>query len=241
MAGRFADVLRAAGRDVFVPLTFGLARALEQASIQDFRDDLGLAAFALRSAQSLFFADGTINWFGGALEGETADAALELARRLAAQTNDGEIVLGYVPGPAGAASLDVAAKAALALCRAYGEAGVSALLVAEDVSVPDAAAYAAALAPVCNLGDYYRMPVVWLSRNDAPADVVEHLCAAGAHVAAALGGSDDLLAIDVDASSVSRYRPGRGRLVLSRWDVAENAEPANVTSLGRAVREGVAR
>lgn len=240
MAGRLGDVLKNAGRDLFVPLTFSLARKLEQVTLQEFVDDLGLAAFALRSAQTLFVADGTINWFDGSLEPEAVDAAVELARRLCAQTRDSELVLGYVPGPAGAASLDAGGQTALALARAYGEAGVSALLVAEDAPVLDAAAYVDALAPLCNLADYYRTPVVWLSRGDVEPALAERLRKVGARVAAEPGGRDEVIAFSLDKARIPAYVPGRGRLVLSHWDIAESAEPANLTTFGRAIRGGTA-
>jgi hypothetical protein len=239
MAGRLGDVLRDAGRDVFVPLAFSLTCKLEQVRRQDFVEDLGLAAFALRSAQTLFVADGTINWFDDALdEGKTA-IAVELARRLCAQTRDHELVLGFIPGPARGAALQESAKAALELGRAYGEAGVSAVLVAEDAAIADAGSYADALAPLCNLADYYQMPVVWLSRDDVADELAGRLRKLHAQVAGpAQGGTT--IAFSIGAGALPAYEPGRGRLVISDWDIAESVDPAKVTTFGRAIREGTA-
>jgi hypothetical protein len=240
MAGRLGEVLQKAGRDVFVPLTFSLACKLEQVSREEFAGDLGLAAFALRSAQALFVADGTINWFDGSLDEASTEAATELARRLCAQSRATELVLGYVPGPASATSLEEGGAAALTLARAYGEAGVSALLVAESGFVADAAAYTAALAPVCNLADYYRMPVVWLCREAVEPVLAASLRKLKARVAAEPGGNDEVIAFPLDNGRIPSYKPGRGRLLLSHWDIADTAEPAALTAFGKAIREGTA-
>lgn len=236
MAGRLADVLRSAGRDVFVPLTFSVARRLEQVTPQEFAGDPSLATFALRSAQAIFVADGVVNWFGDALDDATTEIVVELARRLCGQTRDDEIVLGFIPGFGASADPAEAGKAALALGRAYGDAGVSALLVAEREPVADADAYTDAIAPLCNLGEYYQTPVVWLSRTAPDPALEQRLRRAGALVA----GGENVLAVSLGGPETAAYASGNGRLVISDWDISETADPATLSAFGRAVREGSA-
>jgi hypothetical protein len=234
MAGRLGHVLNAAGRDLFVPLVFSLALRLEQITLQEFIDEPALATFALRSAQTLFGADGTINWFGAFRDERGPAAGVELARRLCAQTGDGELVLGYVDGAAFAGSQ------ALVLARAYGDAGASAVLVAQADAVTDASAYAQTLAPLCNLAEYYQMPVVWLARHDVEPALAARLRGVGALIAGPPAAGADVLTFILDAAPLPAYEPGRGRLVLTNWDVAESADPASVTAFGREIRAGTA-
>jgi hypothetical protein len=88
----------------------------------------------------------------------------EIARRLVGETREDSTVLGYATGPAtllahlGAKDPQRAAEYTLALVKLYGEAGVGALLFAEEetpVRPFDA---------VANLAGYYNLPMLLAAR-----------------------------------------------------------------------------
>ena len=77
MAERLQAALQRSGPDLFIPLSFGLARRMEQASWSELVEDPGLATFAIKSAEKVFLADGAINWTDSWLEAESAGLACE--------------------------------------------------------------------------------------------------------------------------------------------------------------------
>jgi hypothetical protein len=247
MAARLDTLLRRAGRDLFLPLTFRLAQRLEQVTAEEFAADPALAAFALRSAQKLFGADGTVNWFEPGFEGaDSADdsallarppvsVALDLARRLAADSGKDDAVLGFMTGPA----RGFGGKVSLALAKAYCEANVSALLLAEEAPLGrDAADHCDALAPLVNLATYYGIPVLLLPRQPPHAEILTRLRSTGVRVAGPDSGEIITLPIgETDAiDRLARWQTGSGRLVLSAWDIPPETAPKDVVAAGRRVR-----
>lgn len=86
----------------------------------------------------------------------------EITRRLVGETGEQACVLGYLTGPATLrARLGNADAAALstALVKLYGEAGVGALVFAEDE--PPARPFD----PVANLAGYYNLPMLLVARG----------------------------------------------------------------------------
>lgn len=252
MAARLDAVLRRAGRDLFLPLTFRLAQRLEQVTPEDFAGDPALAAFVLRSAQKLFEADGAVNWFDSRLESTAADedaaspeaflespsirVALDLARRLAGDAGHDELVLGYMTGPA---TLPGRGALSLALAKAYCEANVSALLLAEDAPLGVAAtAPCEALAPMLNLAAYYGIPVLVLARHRPDPAVVARLRSLGARVAGP--DAEEIVTLPIGerapADCLAEWKTGRGRLVLSAWDIPPETAPEDVVAVARQVR-----
>jgi len=89
----------------------------------------------------------------------------EIARRLAGETGENATVIGYLTGPAtlrarlGAKDAQRAAEYSLALVKLYGEAGVGALLFAEEA--PPARPFDA----VANLAGYYNLPMLLVAQS----------------------------------------------------------------------------
>jgi hypothetical protein len=288
MAERLQAALRRPGPDLFVPLCFALARRMEQAYWSEMAEDPALAAFAIKSAEKVFLADGSINWSDSWLEAESAglncerddegklssapapltdlpDAdptlqgqplknAIDVAARLCQQAGEQGLVMGYLNGPAtvtrrlGAEAsqakdaLQASAKIAVALSRAYCEAGVSALLIHEEEAVADIAAVEA-LAPVFNLAEYYGATVVYTARDPLPAVAKEWLARQRALVA---GASDEIIALPIGTASVedcaALWRAGRvdgrRRLVISGQDIPADTAPEDVIALAKMIKDG---
>jgi len=288
MAARLSALLARHGEDLFVPLTFGLARRMEQASWQEFVDDPGLATFAINAARKALQADGVINWFDGWLEAESAGmpcvrdadgrvdeppfgavdmpspdlvltnpparAALDVATRLCRQIDESGIVIGYVTGLAtlaeriggagkSAAAVERAAEIMLAMAKAYLEAGVSALLLAEEAEAPASLRPAfEALRPLFNLAEYYETPVILLPRRSPDPGIASALSGMGARIAAK-GGDRQIIVLPIgDASPdvcLNDWRNGDGdrrRLVLSGWDVATDSAPEDVVAVAQQIK-----
>ena len=89
----------------------------------------------------------------------------EIARRLVGETREDSTVLGYATGPAtlqkhlGTNDAQRAGEYTLALVKLYGEAGVGALLFAEEE--PPARPFDA----VANLAGYYNLPMLLAARG----------------------------------------------------------------------------
>jgi hypothetical protein len=258
MAARLDSLLRRSGRDLFLPLTFRLAQRLEQVAPEEFAGDPALAAFVLRSAQKLFGADGTVNWFDPALESASAgsdpaspeallkrpplNAALELARRLAGDAGNDELVLGYLTGPATLSrrlAFEHASQIPLAMAKAYCEANVSGLLLAEEAPLgPETVVHCETLAPLFNLAAYYGIPVLLLPRHRPDPAVVERMHAMGARIAGP--GPGEIVTLPIGerarAECVAGWERGSGRLVLSAWDIPPETAPEDVVAVARQVR-----
>lgn len=189
------------------------------------------------------------------VKGRSVSAALDIASRLCQQTGERGLVLGYITGPvtlhhrlygadrkADAASLELCAKVATSMARAYCDAGISALLIAEEEPAGDPAAVEA-LAPLFNLAEYYGAPVVYLSRSPAPAPVAESLKRLGAWIADAEGAAGGVVAIPLGeanaAACAQAWRAaaagGVRRMVLSNWDIPADTPPEDVIGLAQQI------
>ena len=289
MAARLTALLDRADRDLFVPITFSLARRLEQVEWAELVEDTGLAVFTLHSSLRTFSADGVVNWFDSWLEAESAgaicerddegrvigpgsspaglpdaedivkaagvSAAIEIASRLCQQTGDKGLVLGYLTGPAtlhrrlhgpertaDAASRELCARVSTAIARAYCDASISALLLAEEDPSEDAAPVES-LSALFNLSEYYGAPVVYLSRSPVSAAVAASLGKLGAWIAGPAGKGEVITlpvgeaAPDTCIQSMQGAPAGHSRrLVLSAWDVPPETPPEDVIGLAQHVR-----
>ena len=99
----------------------------------------------------------------------------EIARRLVGETRAESTVLGYATGPAtllkhlGANDAQRAADYSLALVKLYGEAGVGALLFAEEETP------ARPFDAVANLAGYYNLPMLLAARGGATPEQAKAL------------------------------------------------------------------
>jgi hypothetical protein len=291
MAARLQTVLQRSRQDLFVPLAFALSRRIEQVAWDELADDPGLGAFALKSAQKNFLADGVINWADGWLEAESvglackrdADGsvavapapleaapdtqamlqsqpvrcAIDIATRLCQQAGDQGLVFGYLTGPAtvqrrlfgplprdARTAADASGRIAMALAKAYCEAGVSALLLAEEEPVADAAMIEA-LNPMFNLADYYGAAVIYVSRQPLPADAAAALTGLGARIAGAQDAEHEIIALPIGEASVeecaaqwrSRTVSGKPRLVVSSWDIRADTAPEDVIGVAKKIKQ----
>ncbi|HXP31555.1 MAG TPA: hypothetical protein VN832_10725 [Stellaceae bacterium] len=258
MAARLDALLRRAGRDLFLPLSFRLAQRLEQVAPEEFAADPALAAFALRSAQKLFGADGTINWFDPALESASAGAdgvppeailkrpplsvALDLARRLADEAGNDDLVLGYLTGPATLSrrlAFKHASQIPLAMAKAYCEAKVSALLLAEEAPLgPETVVHCETLAPLLNLAAYYGIPVLLLPRHRPGPAFIKRIHELGVRIARSGAGAIVTLPIGerTPDECLAGWEKGSGRLVLSAWDIPPETAPEDVVAVARQVQ-----
>jgi hypothetical protein len=178
-------------------------------------------------------------------------SAIDVAARLCRQVDDQGIVLGYMSGPAtmlarvgGAAdgagrTLDIM----LALAKEYFEAGVSGLLLADEIeAAPQQRSAIEALRPLFNLAEYYETPIVYLPRRPPAVEIAAALSAMGARIAAA-GGDRQILTLPVgeatadDCVALWRQEAGdRRRLVLSAWDVPAHAPPQDVIAIAQRLK-----
>ncbi len=189
------------------------------------------------------------------LQGRTVQSAIEIAARLCQQSGDQGLVLGYLTGPVtvlqrlfrdpaqdAAASLATAAKVATALAKAYCEAGVSALLLAEEEPVMDASPIEA-LDALFNLVDYYGTPILYLARHPLPSAVVETLTRMGATVVGA-DADDEIVPLPAGVASAAgwvairlgRRGGGKRRLVISTWDIPTDTAPEDLVAIARQIR-----
>jgi uroporphyrinogen decarboxylase-like protein len=169
------------------------------------------------------------------LEAVPVRHAIEIVRRFGLEQQP---VAGMLTGPAtlrarldGATAdpLAYGAELAVALARAYCDAGAAALLVAEEKASPDLADFAA-FAPVANLARYYGTPVILLSRHP--------LSPAG--LAAADAATAGLFLTPAQAGAAVRPLPDgdagpRARLAMSRWEVDPETPPEALQAWRHAV------
>ncbi|MSQ71809.1 MAG: hypothetical protein EXR27_11060 [Betaproteobacteria bacterium] len=288
-AARLQSELRRPGPDLFVPFGFGIARRMEQIGWSELIEDPGLAAYAIKSAEKGFAADGVINWFDGWLEAESAgleckrDAAgrvtavppplgaaedrsglpagllqrqpvktaLDIAGRLCQQAGDHGLVFGYLTGPAtlrarlfggergDMAANEAAGNVAIALARAYCDAGVSALVVSEEEADVDEAAVAV-LAAMFNLADYYGTPVIHLSRVSLRAGAAGALAKLGGRIP---GSDPDIIALPIGTASVDQCadawraaRTANRRLVISNGDIPAETPAEDLIVLANIIK-----
>ncbi len=189
------------------------------------------------------------------LEGRPAKVALDIAARLCQQAGEHGLVFGYLTGPAtlrvrlyGAApgdkaangmAIETAGSLALALARAYCDAGVSALVVSEEESCVDETAVAA-LAPLFNLADYYGAPVIHLSRQPLSAEAAGLLEKLGARIP---GADPDIIALPIGNASVDECAQawrassrGNRRLVISTGDIPADTPAEDLIALGKIIK-----
>ncbi len=198
-------------------------------------------------------------------------AAIDLARRLCSETGDRHAVLGYLTGGATIVrhALDVAARGeletgddisqlpaadqtrldAIAQCsvylaRQYCEAGVAALLVAEEVM--PSGAIQSACEPLFNLADYYATPIVILHRDKPTAAVIDRYRAAGAYsvLYAAEDQGRDGVVVPLSASAedagngsggaaIAAPHDGHSQLITTAWDLPADCAADRVIAVGR--------
>ena len=125
MAARLTALLDRADRDLFVPITFSLARRLEQVEWNEIVEDTDLAVFTLHSSLRTFSAEGVINWFDSWLEAESAGLVCE-------RDDDGRVIRpgespgnlpdaeAIVKGTGVSAAIEIASR----LCQQAGEKGL---------------------------------------------------------------------------------------------------------------------
>lgn len=192
---------------------------------------------------------------------------LDLTKRLCEETRSEAAVIGYLTGPttlttrlaggaatgrkgsAKPAALDPeavrrVAALSIALARQYGELGVSALVLAEEVPVAGAEAIRPYDALV-NAAEYYGIPTYLLCRHAIDAVERDGLSKLGFRAVAAPSGSDPKLQVIDDgalrdpsgASAWLAARPGaRGsRLFMTGWDIEPDVSPEAVMGWQKAI------
>ncbi|QIN79985.1 hypothetical protein GBA65_17295 [Rubrobacter marinus] len=235
------------------------------------RDEMG------RVTQRLAIPD-SIPDAGSVMQRGAIPAALEVARRLCEETLDKSAVLGYLTGlrtllnhlfgegegnrllqaaSSGEApkedrdTLEDTFQISLQLARAYCEAGVGGLLLAEEAGT-DVSASARLLAPVFNIANYYGVPVMLLSRGPLTPRAKEEALQAGFRYVAAPDDGDPpeqtavrsvptALCVREEAPvedwvREQRGRGGGARIYVSEWELPAEAIPENLIELGRSLK-----
>ena len=195
------------------------------------------------------------------MAGGDVPAMLETARRLCAESSDQTLVLGYLTGGrtlldrflgAKAASksaqpeFESAAQVSLALARAYCEAGVGALLVAEETGAKKMD-YLRAFDSLLNLAHYFTVPVVFLCREKLDSAGRDAVRAAGFDHVVAPGDSDSdaqivgvsntlLTGGDKKLDAWAAARRGSGGLFLSEWEIDADTAPERIVALGESIK-----
>jgi len=181
---------------------------------------------------------------------------LDLTRRLCEETRNETAVIGYLTGPttlttrlAGAAARDPeavrrVASLSIALARQYGELGVSALVLAEDVAVASAETIRPYDALV-NAAEYYGIPTYLLCRHAIDVALRDGLRKLGFRAVASPSGPDPTVQLIDDgalgdpahAPAWLAARPGaRGsRLFTTGWDLAPDISPEVVMGWRTAI------
>lgn len=212
------------------------------------RDDIGRATGAPAAPKSLPEAKDF-------LAATPIARVLDLTRRLCAETKEEALVLGTLSGPLslarrlapkgkkGADAVRAVAPLSLALAKEYCEAGVSALLIAEDEAVTSADALKP-LDALLNLANYYGTPAILLCRAPVDAAARKGIAALGVRLVAAPGGGDkahvvpgDSLADPAGAKAWVGAQGGLrgGRLFLTDWDMAPETAPETVMAWQAAI------
>jgi uroporphyrinogen-III decarboxylase len=224
-------VLRAArklfGQDLGVAW-FDTWLEAEAAGVAVERDDLGRVVG--EPQKPAFLAPVT-----AVLETAPVRHAIEIVRRFALEQ---QAVAGMLTGPATLRArlvgvtpdpLAYAAELAVALARAYCDAGAAALLVAEEEASPNLAEFEA-FAAVVNLARYYGTSVILLSRHPLSHTGLQ----------AADAATNGLFLTPTQAGSAVRPLPdgvpgARARLAISRWEVDPDTPPETLQAWRHAV------
>ena len=138
-----------------------------------------------------------------------------------------------------AGAIGHASEIPLAIAKAYCEANVSALLLAEEAPLgPETVVHCETLAPLLNLAAYYGMPVLLLPRHRPDPAVIERMHAMGMRIAGPGAGEIVTLPIGerAPAECLASWKKGSGRLVLSAWDIPPETAPEDVVAVARQVR-----
>jgi len=170
--------------------------------------------------------------------------AVEVAARLAAEMRGRTPVVGYLTGPATLARwlagsqagdhVDYARALLAAVARRYCDAGVGALLVAEE-EWGDRDRVRPGLQDVANLAAYYDVPVWVLGRITPPPDVQAELHGLG--LATIPGDPFAVVPVtELGAATLSHFPAlGSGTVVTTSWEVPPDAPPESLLRLAQAL------
>ncbi len=243
----------------------------EAAGAEVERDEMGRAIRQTSSPDSLPDS-------ASFLEQGDIPSALDVARRLCEETLDESAVLGYLTGlhtllsrlfgedkqrfllEAAASgemtkedrdALNGTVQLSLHLARAYCEAGVGGLLLAEEDEVEDFG-YLWFMEPVFNVANYYGMPLILLSRHPLSHRQKREAAQAGFHYVSALDKENQeensanvahAIPIDVlmeegergsDWLREQRSVAGEAGIYVSEWELPLEAAPETLINMGQS-------
>lgn len=233
--------LESAPAPLFAPMGLALPLRIEQTGRDAFDADPALASFTLRSARAVLEADAMAAGFDSA--GVPSEATLALTRRLADETDGDAAVLGTLPAPGGAGTVEDAARRTTAAVEGLCGAGAGALVMLEAAEDPDPALFRGFDAAF-NLAAYYQIPVLYLARHAQAPGVLDAARAAGARWAVGPGDADGAVAsvpldlFDGDGAAASAWAAGlpRGvRLYVSSWEIPAGTPVEAVAAVRRAL------
>ncbi len=185
-------------------------------------------------------------------------AVLEITRALCAETREQSTVLGCVTGvrtlaarlighrPAPGATVEPeATEIAIALARAFCEAGVGALVMVADLPMGEAAD-ARNFEPITAVAREFSVPTILMSRHPLPTVLFSALHGAGVDHISAPGGRDPVCAIpsamlrSAPEASDGWFTLQRGakpapRLFVSEWEVPPDARVPTLIALRHKV------
>ena len=233
--------LESAPGPLFAPMGLALPLRVEQTGRDAFDADPALASFTLRSARAALEADAMAAGFDHA--GVPSEATLALTRRLADEIGGDATVLGTLPAPDGAGTVEDAARRTTAAVEGLCGAGAGALVMLEAAEDPDPAPFRGFDAAF-NLAAYYQVPVLYLARHAQAPGVLDAARAAGARWAVGPGDADGAVAsvpldlFDGDGAAASAWAAGlpRGvRLYVSSWEIPAGTPVEAVAAVRRAL------
>lgn len=184
------------------------------------------------------------------LAAPTIKTVLTTAQHLSGQTETG-VVLGYLTAPATLARhLDAddpdrfhseAVAIALGIARSHCEAGVSALLLADEHEADRPAVMWERSSALLNVAQYYETPIVYLCRAGVSPETADRLRDSPLLIADS-PFTPDVVTFPVDASDFASAadrlavdRSPRARLVLSAWDLEPGTPAEDIIQLGSAL------
>lgn len=184
------------------------------------------------------------------LDASSIRTALATAQHLSGQAATG-VVLGYQTAPATLARhldgddpdrfLDEALGIALAMARSHCEAGVSALLLADEREADRPAVLWERCSALLNVAQYYETPVVYLCRAGVSPETAERLRESPVLIADS-PFTPAIVTFPVDASGFAQAAEqlaarssGERRMVLSAWDLEPGTAAEDIVQLGNAI------
>lgn len=238
----------------------------EGAGVAVVRGELGEVGSAGRLTGSLPDAVSVVS-------SEPVGQVLEVTRRLASESADQSAVLGYLTGGASllahlfgdesaqalmssietgrppkadAELMDAVGQISVKIADAYCSAGVSALLLAEEIPVRSAACLKP-FEPLLNLAAYYNVPVILVARIGIDAVVADEIRRIGVSCVGSTEAPDGrVIGIPIDVLPdeimmrgwLSRVSGSPGsRTFLTGWDLPATAGAETVTALSKAIQE----